>query len=385
MLHVTWREKISLLLVFALVLFAMPIARTSAARPDSLKAVLSDSRKATNSMYTITLDEAAGTTLASGETVTVTFPSGFTVPTFVAADTTFTDNSVSKTVQDAACGATNTVRVTVSGQVVTFTACSSYTGGTGTNIVMTLGTSSNKVTNHSTAATYQLAVFGTYGDDTQDTAIVITDGVTVSATVDETASLTVAGDTTGNCPNPIAAGTETEIDTSGSAITVPFGTVSTEAFYGACQKLTSGTNAQLGYNTTVQTTSLMTSGSNTIAKGTCDGACSDSTKNTWATATNNGMGYCMSDSSGDAAVTADSGWSGGSSASDHGCNATGSGVTQFKTIANAGASQTAQTIMSSAAPVSGDVSYIKYRLSADAAQAAGAYSTTVVYIMTGNF
>src|SRR6266545_106024 len=112
-------KRIALLLVGALFLALVPQQFAKAVRPDSLKAVLSDSRKVTNSQYTVTLDESSSAQLTSNETVTVTFPSGFTVPAFVAADTTFTDHGVSKTVQDAACSTTNTVRVTVSGQVIT--------------------------------------------------------------------------------------------------------------------------------------------------------------------------------------------------------------------------------------------------------------------------
>lgn len=380
MVRRSWLKKISAILLAALVLFSIQYKVSNAAAPDDLKDVLTDSRKSTTAKHTITLDLAASTQFAAGETITVTFPAGFTVPSFVAADASFTDNGNSETLQDGACGSTDTIRITVSGQVVTFTACNSYTPGTaGSDLVMTLGTGSTKATNHGTAATYQMTVAGTYGDDSKDTAIVITDGVTVTATIDETLTLTVAGETTGNCPDPAGAGSETEINTSGNATTVPFGTVSTEAFYGACQKLTSSTNASQGYSTTVQSTQLMTSGSNTIAKGSCDGGCSDSAEAAWATDTNNGMGYCMSDSSGDGAATADSGWS----SANNGCNS--SGTTNFKTIANAGASQTAQSIMSSAAAVSGDISYIKYRLSVDGAQAAGTYTTTIVYISTGTF
>jgi hypothetical protein len=382
-LYHRFRRGIVPLLVVSLTFgafLAAHVSSVSAAAPDDLKVLLSDSRKSTTSKYTITLDQAAGTILADNETVTVTFPASFTVPTFVAADATFSDNGASKTLQDAVCGATNTLRITVSGQVVTFTACTGYTESAGGgDVIIVLGTGATKVTNHATAASYQMTIAGSYGDDTKDAAIVITDGVTVSATVDETLTLTVAGETAGNCPNPSGAGAESEIDTSGSAITVPFGTVTPEAFYGACQKLTTSTNAAQGYATTVQTTALMTSGGSTIAKGVCDASCSDTAEAAWATNTNNGMGYCMSDSSGDGAATADAGWASGT----NGCNS--AGTTNFKTIANAGAAETAQNIMSSPTTASTDVSYIKYRLSVDGAQAAGAYTTTVVYITTGTF
>lgn len=372
------------LLSIAVITGAFTVSPAFAARPDSLNVLISDARPSTTSKYTITLDQATGTTLASTETVTATFPSGFTVPSFVAADATFTDNGSSKTVQDGACGSTDTVRITVASQVVTFTACNSYSGTSGSALVMTLGTGSTKATNHATPGTYQFTVAGTYGDSSQDAAIAIIGGVTLSATIDETLTHTTAGVTTGNCPNPAGAGSETEIDTSGDATTVPFGTINTEAFYGACQQLTVSTNAQLGYTTTVKTTTRPTSGSNVMnedfeGNGGCDGSCTDTTEAAWATATNNGYGYCMSDQTGDPASTADSGWSSG----NNGCNS--GGTTFFKTINRIDASETGQDILKSAVSVSGDSAYIKYRITADATQAAGAYQTVIVYVSTGTF
>lgn len=371
-------QKWSSILGAALIVLATFAATPAfAARPDSLKDVLSDSRASTTAQHTISLDQATGTVLAPAETVTVTFPSGFTVPTFVAADATFTDNGSSKTVQDAACSTTDTVRITVSGQVVTFTACTSYSGTSGSILVITLGTGASKATNHATPGTYTMTVFGTYGDSTQDTAIAVIGGVTLSATIAQTLTHTTAGATTGNCPD-VTSITQTEVDTSGDATTVPFGTIANNTFYGACQKLTISTNAGSGYSTTVQTTALPTSGSNTIAKGVCDASCSDTVGAAWATNTNYGYGYCMSDSSGTPAATAD----GTYWISSHQCG----GATPFhKTIANAGAAQPAQTIMKATAGANANAAYIRYEIAASPTQAAGAYTTTLVYISTPTF
>src|SRR2546428_676846 len=154
------QRKFYSLLAIALLLSLFSFVNfVQAARPDSLKDVLSDSRPSTAAVHDIYLDQSSGTTFQSAETILIDFPTGFT-------------------------------------------------------------------------------------------------GVTFSATVDESLTHATAGVTTANCPNPAGAGSETEVDTSGDATTVPFGTISVNSFYGACQQLTVSTNATGGYVTTVQTTSL---------------------------------------------------------------------------------------------------------------------------------
>ncbi len=386
MVRVNVYKKIGMLLVVALLLLGLPVKNAQASTLQSLKDTLSDSRPSTVAVETFVMQLSASNVFAASETIVYDWPVGFTFPangTWVTGDFTFNDGT-SRTITSVGAAPTcnagvNNVSVTAdqTNLKLTVTACSTYTSSSSAaTVTFTVG-STNKVTN-ATAGSYQINVDETT-DDAKDTDIAIIGGVTVSATVDESLTHTTAGETTGNCPNPASAGSETEVDTSGDATTVPFGTVSTNAFYGACQKLTISTNASSGYSTTVQTTALLTSGSNTIAKGVCDASCSDTTEAAWATATNNGFGYCMSDSSGDAAATADAGWS----SANNGCNS--AGTTDFKTIANAGASDTARAIMSSATSVSSDVSYIKYRLSVSGSQAAGTYTTTAVYITTATF
>jgi len=377
---IKFQRYYSLLLALAMVFGFFSASPAFAARPDSLKDVLSDARPSTASDHIISLDLAAGTQLVSGETVTVAFPAGFDATSIAIGDVKFINNSTTETLQSGACGSTDTVRWQISSQTMTFTACNSYTAETaGTTIVIQVGlvTGGTHQVVNSTAATYQETVAGSYGDSSQDTAIAIIGGVTLSATIDETLTHTTAGATTGNCPD-VTGVTQTEIDTSGDATTVPFGTVSNNTFYGACQKITVSTNASSGYTTTVQTTALPTSGSTTIAKGTCDGSCSDTIGAAWATNTNYGYGYCMSDSSGTPAATADSTYW----ASSKQC---GGGTPFAKTIANAGASETAQNIMKATSSANANAAYIRYQLAVSPTQAAGAYTTTLVYITTPTF
>ena len=120
------------------------------------------------------------------------------------------------------------------------------------------------------------------------------------------------------------------------------------------------------------------SGANPFGVGTCDGACNLTTPNAWATATNNGYAICMDDTIGDAAATANAGW-------DTAAEQCGGATQKFELIADLSGSQTPSTIMQSAVGVSVDRSLIGWRLSADAAQAAGAYTGTADYITTGTF
>jgi len=107
-----------------------------AARPDDLSILLSDSRKSTVSNYTITHDQNSGAQFTSGDTLDVTFPAGFNLTALASpGDYDFKVASTDETVQTAACGATDTVRASVSSQVITFEACSSYTAEAAGSII----------------------------------------------------------------------------------------------------------------------------------------------------------------------------------------------------------------------------------------------------------
>lgn len=373
---VNFRRVFYLLVVASIIALNFVPPKAFAVRPTSLIDTLSDSRPSTASNHEIVLDLSASTTFIAGETVIVTFPAGYNLTTLTMADVDFQNGATDETLQSGVCGATDTVRYTLAGQVVTFEACSSYTAeAASTAITMQFGSNAAGGTTrivNTTAGTSQLNVAGTYGDDAQDTVLVLTTAVTVSATIDEVLTLTVAAVASGSCTT--TGGTTV----TSTATTIPFGTIATEAFYDVCQSLTVNTNAGGGYTVTVYTVAGLDSGANAFAVGSCDGACTLTTPNAWATATNNGYALCMDDSTGNAAATANAGWD----TADEQC---GGATQKFELIADIGASDTPSTIMSSAIGVSTDVSLAGWRLSADAAQAAGAYTGTADYITTGTF
>ncbi len=370
-------------LVVGLIAIQFIAPRALAAPVEDLSILLSDSRASTATNVTITYDQAAGGDFSAGDTIVVTFPTAFDTSGFASTDALdydITINGVEETIVDSGDACTTDVIeiTTVASDVFTFTACSGFVGeAAGTIIVIEIGThataggTGNTQAVNSTAATYTFNVDST-DEDAKDALVAVTSGVTLSATIDETLTFTVAGVTTGNCS--VSGGTE--IDTSGSATTIPFGTINSDAFYDACQNLTVGTNAAGGYSTTVKTTARPTSGSNTISEGTCDGGCSDTVAAAWATATNNGYGYCLKDEVGDGAVT--SGWSG--------TNECGDGTQHFKTINRVDATESGQSIMASAVATStNDQTEIGYRIAVGAGQAAGTYTTVIIYVTTPTF
>lgn len=375
-----FQATIALVLILTM---AMAYAVTSTARAASstlASDTMSDSRPTTPvPTHTIKFKMDAATSIVNTETVTVQF-TGFTTGGTTGVDGDWTvshdaDGSGAYTDLTVTTHYTITQMPTSTGDpTVTFTFTTAGATAIGTDkymkIVFTNG--AGKLPNP-TAGVKTVTIAGSYGDTGTVTKVAIISGVTVSATIAESLTATIAGVTTLNCT--VSGGTE--IDTSGDATTVPFGSISTEAFYDACQSLTVTTNASGGYSATLQESDQLTNASLVqISDGTCDGACTDSAEGAWSTATNNGFGYCVDDVSGTDAATADAGW---------GTNGCGAGTQNFKTIADAGASETAQTIMSNTGSVSGSQAYIGYRLSASGTQAAGTYTNVLSYIVTPIF
>lgn len=378
------QKKMAWLAIAGLLLSLVLIKPTMAARPDSLKDVLSDSRPSTAANHTITLDMSASTNFVAGETLIVDFDNNFDTTGFAnseAEDFDITINGAEQSiVANGGCSSNDAIEITTvntSTDTFTFTACTSYvsTGDTGTSIVIEIGTNAtsgsagNDQIVNPTAGTYTINFAGTYGDDSQDTIVAVIAGVTVSATIDESLTFSINAVNSGSCQT-----------TGGTAITststtIPFGTISADTFYDICQDVRVATNASNGYSTTVQTQTGLDAGATAFAKGSCDGSCTDSSANTWSTAGNNGYGVCVKDTSGNAA--SDAGWSA--------TNECGDGTQHFRTVADVSSSQTAGSIMASSTSVSDDRTNIGWRISADATQAAGSYTGTAVYIATPSF
>ncbi len=372
-----WGRKLARLLIFSLVVAYFGFSPVYAGIATNFKDTLSDSRPSTVANHTISFVNASA--VDEGDTITLTFGAGFNMGTVDYTDIDLADDGADLTLA-ANCAGTEKASAVISGQVLTFTICPGDGGAMATSSVITteIGTNATSQTTgdqqitNPTAGVYNVDVAGTFGD-TNRTKVAIVSGVTVTVTIPSVLIFDIFGISGASCP------ISTSINSTPTAVN--FGEVNYETFYNACQRLRIGTNAQDGYVITIQKTQLLTSGSDTIPKGDCDGTCSDTTAAAWASAVggdgaaNDGFGYCMKDFLGNGAITADAAWD---------TNDCGDASPYFKTIANAGAAETARTIMSSATRAL-DSSYVEYRLNTSSEQTEGTYTATIVYVATPQF
>lgn len=250
------------------------------------------------------------------------------------------------------------------------------TNGTNTPIAPAPGD-----TTEGTAETYPVIVknFGNQANpntatpvDSTTTRIAHIEAVRVTATVDPTISLSVAGVSSG----ATRCGVSTDITTT--ALSVPFGTMTLNTFKTLAQDVTVSTNASGGYVVTASendqlgkdgaTTPFIPDnpGNNTLA--------SESTSDEWTTATVNGFGFSLQNV--DAA-----------SVPFQYTTATGNCTGTFcsRQFADIAGSETAQTIFSSSTVANAENVYVCYRLSVGATQAAGDYENQITYTATGTF
>jgi len=236
--------------------------------------------------------------------------------------------------------------------------------------------STSNITNPTSAGTY-FARVATYSDvgcntlvDEGVTAFAIISGVTVTATVAETLTVTVSGIAAADCTQSSGTSVTT------TATTVPFGTISPDTFYRGCQNIRVATNAPNGFSMTTQEQTNLRSGTTNIPDTTCDATgCSEVTARPWTSTAYPGYGHSCYNITGTP------------------CNTVYAGD-YFRQFACRGTDaecdpgiggETAQMFMSSstAADVTGR---ILHRISVSPTQAALAdYTATIVYIVTPTF
>lgn len=214
--------------------------------------------------------------------------------------------------------------------------------------------------------------------DQSNIKVAVIEGVLVSATVQETLSVTIAGvsSSTSSC------GQTTDITTT--ATSVPWGTISSfAAFREAAQTVTVSTNADAGYTVKAEENDQMgkdgitctgasAGEANSCIKDTqCDGdACTESTSADWTSVNAYGLGYSLANVSGtDAAFTYNE----------------SSRTFSTKQFADMEVPETKQTIMSNNSPVASSQVYLCYRLNVSATQPAGYYYNKVQLTATATF
>ena len=362
-------------LLMALAPLVFQAAPAQAAPLTNVKDVLETSAPATVSAQTISYTSTTAVTAA--QTIRIGFSDAWTIPGFAVGDITFTGATLV-----SACGAgsdevTLTTSNTNGSKNVTFTVCSGDTVAAGAKTIL-LGTGATKITNPTkvaaagTADIYTIAIAGTQ-TDSGNALVAIIEGVTVSVTVVESLTFSMAGVTAGSCTGD--TGSPSVIDTSGNPTTIPFGSISTSnAFFAACQLLSVSTNANSGYALTSEENTSLKSGSNTISDTVCDSACSESTGSAWATSTNNGLGHFCENINGTPCAAA-----GTSNYRQFACRGADA-------VCNPGTgAETIQNLMTTNAPANNNQSKVHFKLSLSPVQQAGTYSNTVTYIATPTY
>ena len=216
------------------------------------------------------------------------------------------------------------------------------------------------------------------------------EAVLVSATVNPSLTLVIAGQNTGTI-----CGQTLDV-TGATAYSVPFGDItSTSSFYDAAQKITVSTNATSGYYLKVAEDDEMSADLNgdgtpetTLADTTCDDSqCAYDTSDDWDSTSTTGFGYSLENI--DAASVpfeydTTSGYCSGGSycARNFACvnylnpsNSTACGTDDASS----------QTIASSNTVASSEDLYVCYRLNVAVTQQAGYYQTRVYYVAYGTF
>ncbi len=309
---------------------------------------MSSQKIGTASNHTIAFVTPSG--VGAGETITVTFPSGFTIGSVDNTDIDVTGSTAGELTLGATASA-GTWGAAFSSQTLTITS------GTGTiapgeTVTIEIGTHATagatgdqQITNHASASTYSITIAGTFGDTGSILIPILNDDqVNITAEVGQTLTFSIS-DTT------IGFGTLTSGNAryaSGDAL----GTTTTAA---PAHNLIVGTNASSGYNVTYEGATL-TSGSDTITAATISGD---------ANGTPGTEQFAISyDTDGDATIA-----SGYEQASDN-YNFVVSTATTFASETSASANETIGAY---------------YIANIATLTEAGSYSTTLTYTATANY
>ncbi len=234
------KQKISIFLTICLSFFINGNIVSSAGL-SNLSDVMTRQKISEGSNHTFTFTQDAGTSWANGETLTLTFASGFVLTSLLNSDPLDYDISVGGTnesiVAAGACGANDAIEITsIVGQVITFTTCSSYTtGSTGAQIIVKIGNHATvggngdtQITNPNTTGNKTIAIGGNFGDTGTIAVYIVTDDqINLSALVDPSITVTITGNS------------------------VDFGTLSSSTVSTGTSEFAVGTNSASGYNVTI--------------------------------------------------------------------------------------------------------------------------------------
>lgn len=321
---------------------------------------MSSLKASTASNHTIVFRTPTGVD-AVGETITITFPAGFTMNGLdfndidlahsAGAQANCTNPTYSNEETLAASAAASAWGATLSGQVITLTpetsspliaanACVQIQIGTHATTGVTGDT---QITNHATPAGYTIAIGGAFGDSGDILVNILGDDqVSVSATVDETLTFTISDNSIGFGALATNAARYATGDTNGSG---------SEA---GAHDIIVATNAANGYTMTVNGTTLTYGAHSIDAIGAANTASSVGSEQ---------FGIRIDESG-------------------------GSGVVSAPYAAAGFAFDTAafpDEIASAPGSTSSTTYSVRYLANIDSSTPAGAYTATLTYLATANF
>ena len=345
-----------------------------------------------------TLDSATKTNDGLPDTAATTALNGFDQGKIVYTDITAPATNCTQwgTIVVTAGDATNNLRIQIPKATATCAAASALT--------VVIGSTHNLInpaplTTHTQgqADTYQINILSRDGSgntiDTSDVMVAPVEGVFVSATVDETLSLTIAGITADTGSYCGITRTSSTPDTTATAI--GWGTISPTyavATHNTDQQVTVSTNAKGGYSVYIEENDQMgkdgntctgtapSSGDFTFSAGRCirdtvcgASACTESAARDWTDmATYVGLGISLQDQSGTDAIFDYDG-----KAAETTCTTGAFCARQVADVTQGG--ETRASIMTNTGPVSGSSAYVCYRIAITNIQPAGYYYNKVRY------
>jgi hypothetical protein len=253
----------SVSLLVALVFAYAPTSIDSASLTSGSVAMTSAVPSATSVTYTLTF---SGVTTSAIKCIKVAFSDAATAGS-KPSNMSITGLALSGTSTYIPTPASWTVSNNNSTGVSSITFASGETPASASNRTVVL----TGITNGDTAGTKYFLQFSTYnntdcsssGVDSSTINFIYTTGQVVSATVDPTLSMSVAGVSSGAT---LKSAADVNITTTSS--TIPFGTLTTASNKIAAHDITVGTNANTGYTTTIRYSGTLSSGSHSITDHT---------------------------------------------------------------------------------------------------------------------
>lgn len=239
-----------------------------AANVTSFSDTLSDSASSTVSNHTISFVTPTG--VAAGETISLTFQSGFTgISSLLANDLDLAVNGVDQNLIDGPASGSNW-NVTAAGQVIDITSGTSTIGANATVTIeiglnATFATSGDSQITNPAVGSYTISA-DVGASDSGQTMVAIVDAVTVTASVNTVFNFTVNG-----VNNNLGVNGATTTGTSTST-TIPFGLLNADTPATIAQDLSVSTNAANGFVVTVQTDQQLLSSNGADIDGFIDGS-----------------------------------------------------------------------------------------------------------------